>query len=302
MAAAEQHIVIPASFGVALPERSRWRSARRFVRRHPRIPLFGGLVAAIFIVCQIAPLIAPYPPKAVDTKVRLQGPSAQHLLGTDQLGRDTFSRVLYGGRVSLPLGLMAVAVGAALGISLGLLVGYTGGVLDLAVGRYVDAQLAFPGLLLLILLVNAFGANLLLVMVVVGLLAFPGYYRLIRGQVLQVREMDYVIAARTLGGSPLRVMFRHVLPNSLGAVIIHTSFAAGGAILILANLSFLGLQPKTGSADWGAMFNDALTNFRLQPWLVVGPGLAVFLCVLSFYVLGDDAQDVLDPRFRPKNG
>lgn len=302
MAAADQRITLSAGFGVALPERSRWRSLRRFLRRHPRIPLFGGLIVAIFFICQIAPLVAPYPPKAVDTSVRLQGPSARHLLGTDQLGRDTFSRVLYGGRASLPLGLMAVAVGAAVGVTLGLLTGYTGGLPDLIVGRYVDAQLAFPPLLLLILLVNAFGASLVLVMVVVGLLAFPLYYRLIRGQVLQVREMDYVNAARALGASPGRLMFRHVLPNSLGAVIIATSFAAGGAILTLANLSFLGLQPKSGSADWGAMFNDALNNFRLQPWLVVGPGAAVFLCVLSFYVLGDDARDVLDPRFQSKKG
>jgi peptide/nickel transport system permease protein len=282
-------------------ERPRAGARERFLRacrRHPRIPFFAGLMLIIFTVCLLAPVLAPYGAKEVNTRERLQGPSGAHWFGTDQLGRDTFSRVLYGGRVSLPLPLMAVAIAAVVGTVLGVLAGYYGGALDMVCGRWVDAQLAFPGLLLLIMLVTAFGASLPTVMVVVGLLGFPGYYRLIRGQVLQVREFDFVSAARALGASTARVMFRHVLPNSLNPIIVQTSLAAGGSVLLLANLSFLGLGPSSVAADWGAMFNDALTNFRLQPWLVLGPGLAVFISVLSFYMLGDALRDALDPRLR----
>jgi ABC-type dipeptide/oligopeptide/nickel transport system permease subunit len=270
----------------------------RFCVRHPRTPFFLGVMVLLFAACMAAPLLAPYPPKETQTLIRLQGPSADHLLGTDQLGRDTFSRLLFGGRLSLSFGLAVVAIAATVGVTLGVTAGYVTGIFDLLFGRVVDAVLAFPAVLLLIAMRSALGGGVWPLLIVVGLINFPGYYRLSRGQVLQVRENDYVHAARALGASNARVMFRHILPNSLNPLIIQSSFAAGGAVLTLSTLSFLGLGLTGGSPDWGGMFNDALNNFRTQPWLVFGPGIAVFASVLSFYVLGDDMRDALDPRDR----
>jgi peptide/nickel transport system permease protein len=193
---------------------------------------------------------------------------------------------------------MAVTIAAVLGVSLGVTSGYYGGPLDLLAGRIVDAQLAFPELILAIAIVNAFGASLFNVMLVVGLTSYPGYYRLARGQVLQARELEYVSAARTIGASETRIMARHILPNILSPLIIAFSLAAGGAILLQSTLGFFGLGPKAGTPDWGLMFFDALANFRLQPWLIFGPGLAVSLTVLCFYLLGDAFRDALDPSTR----
>jgi len=283
-----------------LPERSFWDSFLRFCRQNPRIPFFVGLMAIVFAITLAAPLLAPYGEKEVNTQVRLQGPSVDHWMGTDQLGRDLFSRVLYGGRGALPLGLMAVAIGSLSGITMGVLGGYFGGWLDQILGRLVDAQIAFPELVLIIAIVNTFGQSLFLVMLVVGLTTYPGYYRLARGQVLQAREFEYVNAARALGAGENRIMFRHVLPNILSPLIIQTSLALGNAVLLQSTLGFFGLGPKAGTADWGSMFFDGLNNFRLQPWLVAGPGLAVFVSVLSFFMIGDALRDALDPRLRGK--
>ena len=277
---------------------SRLESAARFCGRNPRIPAFAVLMLLLFGACLLAPLVAPYPPKETNTQVRLAGPSLSHPMGTDQLGRDTFSRVLYGGRVSIPLGLMAVALSAAIGIAMGVAAGYFGGAVDMVTGRLVDAQLAFPELILALAIVNAFGTSLLNVMLVIGLTSYPGYYRLARGQVLQVRNFEYVTAARTLGGSETHVIARHILPNIVNPLIIATSLACGGAVLLQSTLGFFGLGPKAGTPDWGLMFFDALNNFRLQPWLILGPGLAVSLTVLSFYMLGDALRDALDPYMR----
>jgi len=273
-------------------------TAARFCARNPRIPVFATLMAILFGACLLAPLIAPYDPKETNTPLRLAGPSLSQLIGTDQLGRDTFSRVLYGGRVSIPLGLMAVAISAVIGIFMGVAAGYFGGVLDMVTGRLVDAQLAFPDLILALAIVNAFGTSLVNIMLVIGLTSYPGYYRLARGQVLQVRNFEYVTAARTLGGSETHVIARHVFPNILNPLIIATSLSCGSAVLLQSTLGFFGLGPKTGTPDWGLMFFDALNNFRLQPWLILGPGLAVSLTVLSFYMLGDALRDALDPYLR----
>ena len=283
---------------LALPELSRFQTLGRFCRRHPRLPLFGLVLVILLGACLLAPLIAPFDPKATDTPVRLVGPGWPHIMGTDQLGRDTFSRVLYGGRIAIPLGLMAVAIAAAIGISMGVAAGYFGGLLDTLTGRLVDAQLAFPDLILALAIVNAFGTSLLNIMLVIGLTGYPGYYRLARGQVLQARNFEFVAAARTLGGSEAHVIARHVFPNILNPLIIATSLACGGAVLLQSTLGFFGLGPKAGTPDWGLMFFDALNNFRLQPWLILGPGLAVSLTVLSFYMLGDALRDALDPHLR----
>lgn len=287
-----------ASPWLALPERSALRSTLKFLRQNPRIPFFAGIWAVVMTLCLLAPLIAPYGEKQVNTRERMQGPSADHWMGTDQLGRDTFSRVLYGGRVSIPLGMLAVVIAATVGIAFGVISGYFGGWADQALGRFCDAQQAFPELILALAIVAALGQSLLIVIVVLSLGAWPGYFRLARGQVLQARELEYVNAARSMGASELRLMLRHILPNITNPLIIATSLAAGGAVLLQSNLGFFGLGPKAGTADWGSMFFDGLNNFRIQPWLVVGPGLAVFISVLAFYQLGDALRDALDPYLR----
>lgn len=281
-------------------ERSRWQNAWRFLRDNPRIPFFAGLMIFIFAITLAAPLIAPYGEREVNTSERMQSPSRDHLMGTDQLGRDTFSRVLYGGRISLPLGLMAVALAATSGIIMGVLAGHFGGMIDQITGRLVDAQLAFPELILALAIVAVFGQSLLNIMLVVGLTGYPLYYRLARGQVLQAREFEYVKAGRSIGASESRLMFRHILPNILNPLIIATSLAAGNAVLLQSTLGFVGLGPAAGTADWGSMFFDGLNNFRLQPWLIFGPGIAVFISVLSFFMLGDALRDALDPHLRGK--
>jgi ABC-type dipeptide/oligopeptide/nickel transport system permease subunit len=302
MSVADERITVGALAGAGqrFPERGMLESVWRFFRLQPRIPIFGGIMLLIFVVTLAAPLLAPYGEREVNTRERLQSPSVDHWFGTDQLGRDLFSRVLYGGRVALPLGLMAVAIGSVSGIVMGVLAGYFGGWLDQALGRLVDAQIAFPELILILALVNTFGQSLFVVMLAVGVTAYPGYFRLARGQVLQAREFEFVNAARSIGASESRIMLRHVFPNITNPLIIQTSIACGGAVLLQSTLGFFGLGPKAGTADWGSMFFDGLNNFRLQPWLVVGPGIAVFISVLSFYMIGDALRDALDPHLRGK--
>src|SRR6266545_2686220 len=195
----------------------------RFCLRNPRIPIFVGVMAVLLVACLLAPLLAPYDPREPRTHERLQGPSSKHLLGTDELGRDTFSRLLYGGRTAIPLGLMAVSMAGLIGVSLGVAAGYFGGFIDEATGQIVDAQLAFPELILALAIVNTFGASLTNVMIVIGLTSYPQSYRLARGQVLQAKEYEYVAAARSLGASELRLIGRHILPNVVNPLIINLS-------------------------------------------------------------------------------
>ncbi len=290
-------LALGSDLGLA-PLVSHWVASRRFCSQHPRTPIFAGVMLLLFVGCLIGPYFTPYPPTETHTPDRLSAPSWQYLLGTDQLGRDTFSRVLSGGRLALSFGLAAAALGAITGATLGVTAGYFTGLFDLLFGRVIDAIIAFPGLFLLIAVRGAFGTGIFPLLVVVALGGLPGYYRLARAQVLQVREFEFVTAARATGASDLRVMFRYILPNSLNPLIVLSSIAAGQAVLLLSTLSFLGLGLTGGTPDWGGMFNDALNNLRVQPWLVVGPGVAVFLSVLSFYVLGDDLRDALDPHDR----
>lgn len=277
---------------------SRWRSLARGIRRYPRIAWFGVFVTFITTICLLAPVIAPYPPRETNTQVRLADPSADHLMGTDQLGRDIFSRVLYGGRVSIPLPMMSVVISGLIGITAGVLSGYYGGWVDLLIGRLVDAQLAFPELVLLLLLANTFRPGIFGLMLIIGITGWAGSCRIARGSVLQAREFDYVLAATALGVPPSRIMVRHILPNVLNPLIVTLTIGAGGAVLLLANLTFLGLGPQAGTPDWGGMFNDGLNNIRLQPWLMFGPGIAVISTAFAFFMVGDALRDATDPRLR----
>jgi peptide/nickel transport system permease protein len=268
-------------------------------RTHPRVILAGSLVVLLFLVALLAPFISPHDPIAVNAdNAYLRPLSPSHLLGTDELGRDLFSRMLWGARVSLPVAFVAVAVGLVAGGVIGLISGYFGGVIDLLLMRLIDALLAFPALILAIAIVAALGPNLLNAMIAIGIVAIPVYARLVRALVLQLKQMEFVAATRSLGATPMRIIIRHLIPNLLNPVIVQISLSAGFAILAEATLSFLGLGAQVPTPDWGQMINTGATFLANDPWLAIVPGAAISVTVFSFNLLGDSLRDALDPRLR----
>ena len=268
-------------------------------RGHPRVILAGSLVLLLFLIALLAPFISPHDPIAVNADNAYLPPlSPSHLLGTDELGRDLFSRVLWGARVSLPVAFVAVAVGLVAGGVIGLISGYFGGVFDLLLMRLIDALLAFPALILAIAIVAALGPDLRNAMIAIGIVAIPVYARLVRALVLQLRQMEFVAATRSLGATPMRIILRHLIPNLLNPVIVQVSLSAGFAILAEATLSFLGLGAQVPTPDWGQMINTGATFLANDPWLAIVPGAAISVTVFSFNLLGDSLRDALDPRLR----
>jgi peptide/nickel transport system permease protein len=281
------------------PTVGRASTFRAFARRNPRMIVGGALVLAWVFVAAFAPLIAPYDPIKVNVLEALRPPSGSHWLGTDDLGRDVLSRVMWGSRVSLSVGLISVSIGFLVGVSLGLATGYLGGKFDLFVMRGIDALLAFPALVLAIAITSALGPQIQNAMIAIGIVAIPAYARLTRGQVLAVRPRDFIVAARTIGASPLRIVMRHIFPNVLNALIVQATLSTAFAILAEAALSFLGLGPQPPLPSWGQDINYSqryLSN--LKWWMSVGPGVAIFTAVFAFNFLGDALRDALDPRLR----
>jgi peptide/nickel transport system permease protein len=268
-------------------------------RTHPRVILAGSLVLVLFLVALLAPFISPHDPIAVNADNAYLPPlSPSHLFGTDELGRDLFSRVLWGARVSLPVAFVAVAVGLVAGGVIGLISGYFGGVFDLLLMRLIDALLAFPALVLAIAIVAALGPDLRNAMIAIGIVAIPVYARLVRALVLQLKQMEFIAATRSLGATPMRIILRHLIPNLLNPVIVQISLSAGFAILAEATLSFLGLGAQVPTPDWGQMINTGATFLANDPWLAIVPGAAISVTVFSFNLLGDSLRDALDPRLR----
>ena len=268
-------------------------------RGHPRVILAGSLVLLLFLIALLAPFISPHDPIAVNADNAYLPPlSPSHLLGTDELGRDLFSRVLWGARVSLPVAFVAVAVGLVAGGVIGLISGYFGGVIDLLLMRLVDALLAFPALILAIAIVAALGPDLRNAMIAIGIVAIPVYARLVRALVLQLKQVEFIAATRSLGATPLRLIVRHMIPNLLNPIIVQVSLSAGFAILAEATLSFLGLGAQVPTPDWGQMINSGATFLANDPWLAIVPGAAISVTVFSFNLLGDSLRDALDPRLR----
>jgi peptide/nickel transport system permease protein len=269
------------------------------LRTHRRVTAAAALLALLFLVAVLSPVISPYSPIAVhpdDSYLRPLSPG--HLLGTDELGRDLLSRVLWGARVSLPVAFVAVSVGLVGGGLIGLASGYAGGLVDLLLMRLIDALLAFPGLILAIAVVAALGPGLRNAMIAIGIVAIPVYARLVRALVLQLRQMEFVIATRSLGATPLRLILRHLIPNLLNPVIVQVSLSAGFAILAEATLSFLGLGAQLPTPDWGQMINTGAAFLTNDPWLAIVPGAAISITVYSFNFMGDSLRDALDPRLR----
>jgi peptide/nickel transport system permease protein len=267
------------------------------VRRHP-LGMVGALLLLIFVFCALfAPLLAPQDPAQLDLTGRLMGPSATHWFGTDELGRDILSRTLYGARISLVVAVSVVGLSLALGLVAGGLAGFYGGWTDTVVNIYVsNAFLALPGILLAIAFVAFMGPGLVNVILALAISGWVGYARLVRAQVMGVKEREFVEAARALGASDLRIMSRHVLPNILQPLIVQAAIGMAGAVLAEATLSFLGLGIPPPAASWGSMLNDARSHLFDSPHLVFFPAMAVMLCVLSFNFIGDALRDYLDPR------
>ena len=258
-----------------------------------------ALAVALVLVAIAAPLLAHVDPTAQDLPARLAGPSAAHWMGTDQLGRDVLARVVYGARVSMLVGICVVFAGGFIGLSIGAVAGYFGGWFDSIVNVVlINAFLSFPGILLAIAFAAFLGPGIGKVILALIVTGWAGYARLARAQVLQAREMEYVLAARSLGASDARILIRHLLPNIMQPVLIQATIGMAGAILAESALSFLGLGVLSPMSSWGAMLNDARNHLFDAPHLVVFPALAVMLAVLAFNLLGDALRDWLDPRMR----
>jgi peptide/nickel transport system permease protein len=268
--------------------------------RHSLLARIGlAIVLVLFLAALFAPWIGHANPSAQNLATRLQAPSMRHWMGTDELGRDIFSRLLFGARISLLVSICVVLGCGTIGLTLGLLAGYTGGAFDRVVNLLlINAFLSFPGVLLAIAFAAFFGPGIGKVILALVITGWAGYARLARAQVLKVKESEYILAARSLGASPLRIVLRHLLPNILQPVLIQATIGMAGAILAEATLSFLGLGVLAPIPSWGAMLNDARSHLFDAPHMVVFPALAVMLAVLAFNLLGDAWRDWLDPRTR----
>ncbi len=270
---------------------------RRFVANRGAVV---GLSFIALITCAaiFAPWVSTHNPGSQDIMRSLEGPGPDHILGTDELGRDVFSRVVHGGRLSLAVGLSALSFGAVLGVSLGLVAGFYGGMVENLIMRVVDLLMAFPGVLLAILVVAMLGSGMVNLVIAIGISMTPRFARLTHGTVLTLREQEYVEAARALGVGNLRIMVRHILMNTLSPLIVYATLSIPTAILQAAALSFLGIGLQAGDAEWGAMVSSARPYLRSAPHMALFPGFAIFLTTLSFNFVGDALRDALDPKLK----
>ncbi len=269
----------------------------KFVRN--RVAVVGLICLALILLAVLfADIVTPYDPIERNTPERNLGPSLAHPFGTDKLGRDIMSRVLYGGRVSLQVGFLSIALATAVSVPLGLIGGFVGGLLDDIIMRLMDLILAFPGLILAIWLVSLLGSDMRNVIIAIAFFSVPTYARLIRGITLAIREMEYVMAARSMGAGSPRIMFFHVLPGVLGPLIVLTTLGVSGAIVAGASLSFLGLGVSPPTPEWGAMLADGRNYMRTQWWIAVFPGVTITTVVLVMNIIGDALRDALDPNVR----
>jgi peptide/nickel transport system permease protein len=281
-----------------------WSDARYRLIRNPGAILGAALVLMFVIAAIFAPVIAPYGP--LDQNLSLlkeggipPGPSAHHLLGVDLLGRDVFTRILYGARFSLLIGVVSVAIGLSVGLILGSVAGYFGGVVDTVIMRCMDVMLAIPGLLFAIGIVAMLGPGLTQIMIAVGVVNIPIFARLLRGSVLAQRENDFVLAARSVGVRRRAILFSHILPNAISPVIVQGTLAMATAIIDVAGLGFLGLGPQDPSTpEWGTMLSDVNDYLQAAPFLAIIPGIAIILSVLGFNLIGDGLREALDPKLR----
>ena len=268
----------------------------RKLLKHRSATIGASIILFFIIVAIFAPLIATHDPRQANIVERLQGGSASHYLGTDKVGRDIFSRIIYGTRISLKVGLIAMTFSVGFGTLFGAIAGYYGGRLDNLIMRVMDMMLAMPSILLAMVIVTILGQSLTNAIIAVSIVYIPQYARILRASVLKVRELDYVVAAKVIGASNSRILVTTVLPNCLAPLIVQATLGIGAAILDAAGLSFLGLGAEIGEPEWGAMLNENRDLIRRAPLAVTAPGVAIFLIVLGFNLLGDALRDALDPQ------
>ena len=254
------------------------------------------IIMVMFLLAMLAPWIAPYDPDAFDVKAILLGPSWQHWMGTDGLGRDVFSRMLFGGRISLLVGLVAVGISTAIGIVLGALAGYYRGWVDTVIMRLVDIMLSIPSFFLILAVIAFLTPSIINIMIVIGLTSWMGVTRLVRAEFLTLSNREFVLASRTLGAKDIRLIFIHLLPNSLTPIIVSAVLGVAGAVLLESGLSFLGLGVQAPQASWGNILTDGKEYIQFAWWLSLYPGMAILLAVLGYNLLGEGLRDALDPR------
>jgi peptide/nickel transport system permease protein len=282
-----------------------WSEAWHRLIRNPGAIIGGFFVTVFVIVAVFAPLIAPYDPKEQNLDLLVNGkpvgPSADHWFGVDLLGRDEFSRIVYGARYSLLIGVVSVVIGLSIGLVLGAAAGYLGGFADSTVMRAMDVMLAIPGLLFAIAIIAALGPGLWQVMIAVGIVNIPIFARLLRGSVLAQRENDFVLAARAVGVPRRKILFSHILPNAISPVIVQGTLAMATAIIEVAALGFLGLGPQDpATPEWGTMLTDVNSYLSVAPWLAIIPCVAIVISVLGFNLIGDGMREALDPKMRAR--
>ena len=270
----------------------------KFAKDKP-LGAFGGIIAALLIIVAVlAPVIAPHDPVATDHNNVLAAPSVNMILGGDHIGRDVFSRLVYGARISLLVGILSVLFGVTIGLAVGLVSGYFGGIVDLGAQRIMDAVMAFPALILALSIMAVMGASIVNVIIALAAVFVPGAARTIRSQALSIKEMDYVLAARAIGSSDLRIMIRHMAPNLAATYIVLATISLGWAIVVEASLSFLGVGVPPSVPTWGGMLTGATKYVETAWWVAVFPGLAIAIVVFAWNLLGDGLRDVLDPKLR----
>jgi len=282
----------------ALPVRSPGRDALRRLRKNRSATVGGAVIGLMVLVALLAPALASYPPWEQVLADRLQPPSAAHWLGTDDLGRDVFSRIVHGARISLFIGVLSVGISLAIGLPLGAVAGYVGGWVDGVIMRVMDVMLAFPSFLLAVMIAGILGPSLRNAMIAIGIVQVPRYVRILRASVLSVKAEQYVEAASALGVPSGRILFKHVVPNCLAPLIVQSTLGIASAILEAAGLSFLGLGAQPPSPEWGAMLASGRNLIQVAPWVVTYPGIAILVAVLGFNLFGDGLRDALDPRLK----
>ena len=292
-AVADESTAGPAQTARAVP---RSKVLRRLLRR-PAASIGLAVIAGFVVVALGASVVAPYDPIATSFATVRKAPSVAHWFGTDEIGRDVLSRIVYGARASLLAGVVSVLISISVGVPIGLLAGYAGGMTDMLISRVTDALLACPFLILAIALAAFLGPSLTNAMIAIGISATPVFIRLTRGTTLAVKAEDFVLAARAIGNAPWRVAIRHVLPNIVPPLLVQATLAIAAAVIAEASLSFLGLGQQPPQPSWGSMLNTAKNYIDNSPWMAIWPGASIFLLVLSFNVVGDGLRDALDPRY-----
>ncbi|MED4017597.1 nickel transporter permease [Sutcliffiella cohnii] len=274
----------------------RWSAFYKRLAKNKAALVGAGVVLVFVILAIFAPLIAPYDPKLVDMPKKLQTPSAEHWLGTDEMGRDILSRLIFGARVSLTVGVLSTLLGAIIGVFLGIVAGYYGRAIDSVIMRFCDVLLAFPGILLALAIVSILGASTTNVIIAIAFFAIPTFARIVRGSTLSVKKLEYIDAIRAMGSSDSRIIFKHILPNVLSPIIVQSTLYIASAIITASALSFLGLGTQPPTPEWGAMLSDGRHLVRSSPHVTLFPGITILIVVIGFNLFGDGLRDALDPK------